>query len=238
MKVEKPVCLVTGVGPEHGTGAEIARRFATGGYRVAMLARTAERLDALAAKYPDSKSYPCDVGDLDALLSTIERIRSEMGNPQIVVHNAPRAVRGSLLDLDPDDLEKNFRVNTTALLHLARETIPAMQTAGKGAILVTGNTSATRGKSHWGFFASTKAAQRILAESIAREFGPQGIHVAYFVIDAAIDTPRTRSTLAPDKPDEFFAKPSAIADEMYHVAHQDPSAWSFLVELRPFGEVW
>jgi NAD(P)-dependent dehydrogenase (short-subunit alcohol dehydrogenase family) len=140
--------------------------------------------------------------------------------------------------MDPLDLERNFRVNTTALLYLARETLPAMQAAGKGAILVTGNTSATRGKSHWGFFASTKAAQRILAESMAREFGPQGIHVAYFLIDASIDTPRTRPLLAADKPDDFFAKPSAIADEMFHVAHQDRSTWSFLVELRPFGEVW
>ena len=112
--------------------------------------------------------------------------------------------------MDPDDLEKNFRVNT----------------------------SATRGKTNWGFFASTKAAQRILAESITREFGPRGIHVAYFIIDAAIDTPRTRPLIAPDKPGEFFAKPTAIAEEMYRVAHQDPSTWSFRVELRPFGEVW
>ena len=108
----------------------------------------------------------------------------------------------------------------------------------RARFLVTGNTSATRGRAKWGFFASTKAAQRILAESMAREFGPRGVHVAYFVIDAAIDTPRTRPVLAPDKPDEFFAKPSAIAEEMYHVAHQDRSTWSFLVELRPFGEVW
>ena len=132
----------------------------------------------------------------------------------------------------------NFRVNTTALLYLARETIPAMLEAGKGAILVTGNTSATRGITNWGFFASTKAAQRILAESIAREFGPRGIHTAYFIIDALIDTPRTRPILGAGKPDEFFAKATAIAEEMFRVAHQDKSTWSFTVELRPFGEVW
>jgi NAD(P)-dependent dehydrogenase (short-subunit alcohol dehydrogenase family) len=103
---------------------------------------------------------------------------------------------------------------------------------------VTGNTAATRGKAHWGYFASTKAAQRILAESIAREYGPQGIHVAYFIVDASIDTPRTRPILAPDKPDDFFAKPTAIAEEVFRVAHQDRSAWSFRVELRPFGEIW
>lgn len=236
--MDGPVCLVTGVGPESGTGAEIARRFAGGGYRVAMLARNAEHLLYLERKYEGTKAYPCDVADLDALVATIARVRAEMGPPAVVIHNALRAVRGSILELDPDDLERNFRVNTTALLYLARETIPAMLEAGKGAILVTGNTSATRGKSHWGFFASTKAAQRILAESIAREFGPKGIHVAYFIIDASIDTPRTRPVLAPDKPDDFFAKPAAIADEMFHVAHQDRSTWSFTVELRPFGETW
>jgi len=238
MSTDKPVCLVTGVGPENGTGADIAKRFTDGGYRVAMLARSADRLVALAKKFDNAYAYPCDVGKLDDLVATIESIRTELGDPTVVVHNAPRAVRGGILELDPEDLEKNFRVNTTALLYLARETIPAMQKAGKGAIMITGNTAATRGKSQWGFFASTKAAQRILAESIAREFGPQGIHVAYFVIDAAIDTPRTRPTLAPDQPDDFFAKTGAIANEIYHVAHQDPSTWSFLVELRPFGENW
>lgn len=233
-----PVCLITGVGPEKGTGAEIARRFANGGYRVAMIARDAARLAALEGVIEGARAYPCDVADLDALLATVARVRADMGAPQVVVHNAVRAVRGSILDLDPADLERNFRVNTTALLYLARETIPAMLEAGRGAIMVTGNTSATRGRAHWGLFAATKAAQRILAESIAREFGPKGIHVAYFIVDAAIDTPRTRPVLAPDKPDEFFAKPAAIAEEIFRVAHQDPSTWSFTVELRPFGEVW
>lgn len=236
--MSKPVCLVTGVGPEHGTGAEIAKRFSEGGYQVAMLARNAENLQNLASKYEDARPYPCDVADLDALVQTVLRIKTEMGPPKILVHNALRATRGGILTMDPDDLERNFRVNTTALLHLARETLPAMLEAGEGAILVTGNTSATRGKANWGFFASTKAAQRILAESIAREFGPKGIHVAYFMIDAAIDTPRTRPMMAADKPDEFFAKPVAIAEEIFRVAHQDRSTWSFLVELRPFGEVW
>lgn len=236
--MDKPVCLVTGVGPSKGTGGEIAKRFAAGGYQVAMLARNAENLAEIEAEVDGATAFPCDVGDLDALVATIAQVRERLGAPSVVVHNALRSVRGSILDLDPEDLERNFRVNTTALLYLARETIPAMLDAGKGAILVTGNTSATRGKTNWGFFASTKASQRILAESIAREFGPKGIHTAYFVIDASIDTPRTRPVLAPDAPDDFFAKPSAIADEMYHVAHQDRSTWSFLVELRPFGETW
>ncbi len=233
-----PVCLVTGVGPDLGTGAEIARRFANDGYRVAMLARNTDNLKSLEQKIDNTRAYTCDVSDLAGLVETIGRVKSEMGAPAVVVHNAVHAARGSILDLDPDELENCFRVNTTALLYLARETVPDMLSAGHGAIMVTGNTAATRGKTNWGFFASSKAAQRILAESIAREFGPRGIHVAYFVIDASIDSPRTRPMLAPDKDDDFFAKPCAIAEEIYRVAHQHRSAWSFNVEVRPFGEIW
>ena len=107
-----------------------------------------------------------------------------------------------------------------------------------GTIIVTGNTAAERGKDGWGFFAASKAAQKILAESMAREFGPKGIHVAYVIIDALIDTPRTRPRLAPDKPDSFFASPNHIAQEIFKVVNQDRSAWSFRVELRPYGEYW
>ena len=237
-KMRKPVCLVTGVGPRTGTGGEIAARFAAGGYQVAMLARDGNNLAVLEEEIEGATAFPCDVGDLNALNETISDVRDRLGAPEIVIHNALRSVRGGILELDPEDLERNFRVNATALLYLARATIPEMLANGKGAILVTGNTSATRGKTNWGFFASTKAAQRILAESIAREFGPKGIHTSYIMIDASIDTPRTRPVLAPDKPDDFFAKPKAIAEEMFHIAHQDRSTWSFLVELRPFGEVW
>jgi short-subunit dehydrogenase len=238
MDTGTPVCIVAGVGPEKGTGAEIARRFADGGYRVAMIARDEARLTDLESRISGTKAFPCDMADPEALVATVAKIRNDLGAPAVTVHNAPLSTRGPFLEVDPTDLEKNFRVNVTALMYLARETLPAMLETGKGAILVTGNTASTRGKARNGFFASTKAAQRILAESIAREFGPQGIHVAYFIIDAAIDTPRTRPVLFPDASDEFFAHPTAIADEMFHVAHQDSSTWSFSVELRPFGEVW
>src|SRR5580765_2050799 len=113
-------------------------------------------------------------------------------------------------------LERNFRVNVMGLLYLAREVAPAMIEAGNGAILVTGNTSAVRGKANFAGFAPTKAAQRILSESIARELGPRGVHVAYVLIDAVIDTPRMRARMS-DRPDEFFIKPAAIADELYHL---------------------
>ncbi len=232
----RPVCLITGVGA--GTGAALARRFTAGGYRVAMLARGADRLAALEGEIPESRAYPCDVGDLDALLATVDKVRGEMGPPAVLVHNAVAATFAGFMDSDPTNLERNFRVNTTSLLYLARAIVPDMVEAGEGAILVTGNTAALRGVPNYALFAPTKAAQRILCESLARDLGPKGVHVAYVTIDAAIDTPWTRPDINPGKPDEFFAKPEAIADEVFHTARQDRSAWSFDVIIRPFGETW
>ena len=155
----------------------------------------------------------------------------------MLVHNAVGGAFGSFLDVEPEVLAHNFDVNVMALLRLARALAPDMVAVGKGAIVVTGNTSALRGKASFAAFAPTKAAQRILAESIAREVGPKGVHVAYVVIDAVIDLEWTRRMFA-GKPDDFFIKPSAIADEIWHVLQQDRSAWSFNVEIRPYGETW
>jgi NADP-dependent 3-hydroxy acid dehydrogenase YdfG len=114
--------------------------------------------------------------------------------------------------------------------------------AGEGTIIVTGNTSALRGKPRFAGFAPTKAAQRILAEAIAREVGPKGVHVAYVVIDAVIDLPWTRqmmrARLGHEAADDFFIAPQAIADEIWHVVRQPRSAWSFNVEVRPYREPW
>ncbi len=136
------------------------------------------------------------------------------------MHNAVGGAWGSFLDIDPKVLNANFQVNTMALLHLARRLAPAMVQAGKGAIVATGNTSARRGRANFAGFAPTKAAQRILAEAMARDLGPKGVHVAYIVIDAVIDLAWTRKRY-PDAPDGFFIKPAAIADEVWHVIHQD-----------------
>ena len=227
----KPLALVTGVGP--GTGAAVSRRFADGGYRVAMLARDANRLASLQEEIPDSIAVPCDVADPAAL----ERAVAKVGRPKVVVHNAVGGAFGSFLEIDPDVLNRNFQVNTMGLLHLGRRVAPAMTARAKGAIIVTGNTSALRGRPNFAGFAPTKAAQRILAEAMAREIGPKGVHVAYVVIDAVIDSPRQRERF-PGRSDAFYIKPAAIADECFHTAHQDRSAWSFLVEIRPFGETW
>ncbi len=134
-------------------------------------------------------------------------------------------------------MRQAFEINTMALLALAKQLIPDMEAAGGGALICTGNTSAYRGKPRFAGFAPTKAAQRILLESIAREAGPKGVHAAYVAIDAVIDLAWTREAFG-DKPDEFFCQPSDIADEVFRIAYQPRSAWSFESVIRPFGETW
>jgi NAD(P)-dependent dehydrogenase (short-subunit alcohol dehydrogenase family) len=233
--MDSRVCVVTGVGP--GTGAALARRFAADGYRVAMLARDATRLDKLAAELDGSAAYPVDVADLDALRAVLARVRADLGAPSVLLHNAVAGGFGTFDTVKPEALEHRFRVNVTSLLVLAQELAPAMVEAGWGAIAVTGNTSAWRGKAAFAGFAPTKAAQRILAQSLARSLGPKGVHVAYVVTDAVIDVPWARRAM-PDKPDDFFIQPSGIADAVHHVVHQERSAWTFELDLRPHGEVW
>jgi NAD(P)-dependent dehydrogenase (short-subunit alcohol dehydrogenase family) len=230
----KPLAIITGVGP--GTGAAMARRFHDGGYRIAMIARNPERLGALERELPDSFAVACDVTDSAGFTSALDSIETRAGVPKVVIHNAVGGAFGSFLEIAPDILERNFQVNVMGLLHLARWAAPKMTVEG-GALICTGNTSALRGKANFAGFAPTKAAQRILAESIAREMGPKGVHVGYIVIDAVIDSPRMRERY-PGKPDDFFIQPGAIADEAFHLAHQPRVAWSFLAEIRPFGENW
>lgn len=229
--IAKPLALITGVGP--GTGSALVRRFAEGGYRVAMLARDRDRLAALESEVPDSLAVPCDVTDALAL----ERVIAEIGAPKVVVHNAVGGAFGSFRDIDPSVLQRNFEINTMALMHLARLTTPSMVEAGEGALIVTGNTSAIRGRANFAHFAPTKAAQRILAEALARDLGPKGVHVAYLIIDAVIDVPWARERFK-DARDDFFIQPASIAGEVFHLAHQPRDAWSFIAEVRPFHEPW
>ncbi len=228
------VCLITGVGP--GTGAAIARRFA-GHYQVAMLARNAERLAAMQADIPGTLAFVCDVTDAAALAATVGEVQARLGAPEVVVHNAVGGAFGEFMEISPEVLERNFAVNTLALLRLAQLLAPAMIQRGAGSIICTGNTAAYRGKPMFAGFAPSKAAQRILAESMARSLGPKGVHVGYVTIDAVIDLAWTRRR-NPDAPDEYFCKPDDIAGEVWHLAHQPPSAWSFDVTIRPAGERW
>lgn len=232
---DQPVCLVTGVGP--GTGTALVRRFHEGGYAVAMLTRTKARLDALEAELPNVKGYVCDLADEAAVNAAVSAVGEDLGAPEVVIHNAVGGARGDFMTIDPAILQQNFQVNVMGLLYLSRAVAPAMIDAGHGSIIVTGNTAATRGKDFFAGFAPTKAAQRILAESIARSVGPKGVHVAYIIIDAVIDLRWTRKAFA-DAADDFFIQPASIAQNAWYLHSQDKSAWTFLSELRPFGETW
>ena len=234
------IALITGVGG--ATGAALSRRFAQGGYHVAMLARNAERLAELEARIPGARAYPCDVADLDRRGAVVERVDAELGAPHVLVHNAVAATFATIFEAKVADLERNFRVNTTSLFFLAQKLAPAMIARGEGAIMVTGNTSSFRGIPIRPAFAPTKAAQRILAQCLAKDLGPRRIHVGYVSVDAAIDAPWLKATVAlpnwQDKSEDDFAQPDAIADEVYHIAHQRPSTWSFDHVIRPFTEHW
>jgi len=233
--MSKKIALITGVGP--GTGSSIARRFSDGGYKVAMIARDKERLKSLEDELEDSKGYSCELRNQEYLNSTIDNIIKDFGYPDVFIHNAVRGTRGNFLEFTSEELQSNFDINVIALHRIAQKVAPEMIKKAKGAIIVTGNTSAHRGKANFGGTASTKAAQKILTESFARFLNPKGIHVAYITIDAAIDLEWTRKAW-PDKPDDFFIQPDDIASEVWHIAHQSKSAWTFDHWLRPFGENW
>ena len=233
--MSKKVALVTGVGP--GTGSSIARRFSDGGYKVAMIARDKERLKSLEDELEDSKGYSCELRNQEYLNSTVDNIIKDFGYPDVFIHNAVRGTRGNFLEFTSEELQSNFDINVIALHRIAQKVAPEMIKKSKGAIIVTGNTSAHRGKANFGGTASTKAAQKILTESFARYLNPKGIHVAYITIDAAIDLEWTRKAW-PDKPDDFFIQPDDIASEVWHITHQSKSAWTFDHWLRPFGEIW
>ena len=230
-----PVCVVTGVGG--GTGAAVCRRFAREGYRVAMLARSAESLGRFASEIPGSVAFPTDVTDEAALRATLQAVRAELGPVQVLVHNAGNASFGDLLNLSTEKFEQAWQINTLALFVCGQEVAPDMVAAGRGTILVTGATASLRGGAAFAAFASAKAGQRALAQSMARLLGPKGVHVAYVVIDGVIDMPATREFMA-NAPKESFLSPDAIAETYWQIASQDRSAWTFELDLRPFGEKW
>ncbi len=232
---KKGVCVVTGVGP--GTGAALCRRFAAGGYSVAMLARSEDRLRELESEIEGSRAYPTDVTDPAAIRATFAKIRSEVGPVEVLLHNAGNASFGDFSSVTEDQFEAAWRINALALLVCGQEAARDMVERGSGAILVTGATASLRGGESFAAFAPAKAAQRSLAQSMARNLGAKGVHVAYVVVDGVIDMPTTRQFM-PDRPDEKFLAPGSIADTFFHLAHQEKSAWTFELDLRPHGESW
>jgi len=235
--VSAPVCVVVGIGP--GNGAAFARRFAREGYCVALLARGTATSAALVSEIGEknARAYACDAGDPESVARVFGAIEKDLGAPSLVVYNAGSGVWGGVEDVSLADFESTWRINTLGLVATAKAVVPAMKKAGKGAIVVVGATASRRGGPKTAAFASAKAAQRSLCESMAKTLGPSGIHVSLIVIDGVVDIPRTRARLT-DKPDSFFVKPDDVADLAAYLAKQERSAWTFEAEARPFAETW
>lgn len=230
-----PVCVVVGVGP--GIGASYARVFAREGYRVALLARSDEFTGPLAASLPGSKAYRCDVTDPAAVTRAFSELRRDLGDPAVLLYNAGSGVFTRFAETTAEQFEAAWRINAMGGFLCAKEVVPAMQRAGSGAIVFTGATASRKGGARAAPFSSAKGAQRLLAESMARSLGPEGIHVSLIVVDGIVDLTRTRERM-PDKPDTFFVSPDAVAEIALSLVRQDRQAWSFEVEARPFGETW
>src|SRR5438552_2127814 len=230
------VAVVVGVGA--GLGAALARRF-TERYAVALVARGQEKLDALATELGRAGgralAVPADVSKADEIERAAERIRRELGEVDVLLYNAAMRPFGRLMETKPSTFETTWRVNAFGAFLWSRAVVPAMLARGRGVILFTGATAGTKPFATSAAFGPAKFALRGLALVMARDLGPQGVHVAYVNIDGAIDMPFIHQ-LRPDLPKEDMLQPSAIAETYWHIAHQHPSAWTQEVDVRPFKE--
>ena len=231
----KPVCVVVGVGD--GNGAALSRAFSHEGMTIALLARRTDFTEALASELSDARAYSCDVSDPKSVADAFASVRSDLGDPTTLIYNAGSGVWGDVESITLDGFESSWRINALGALAVSQQVIPAMTAAGSGTIIVIGATASLRGGPRTAAFAPAKAAQRSLAESMARTLWPKGIHVALIVIDAVVNLPRTRQNM-PDKPDDFFLEPDDMAQTAVWLAKQPRSAWTFEADVRPFGEKW
>jgi NAD(P)-dependent dehydrogenase (short-subunit alcohol dehydrogenase family) len=230
----RPVAVVIGVGP--GLGAALARRFAKK-YAVALNARTPDYLRTLAAEIRRDGGValeaPGDAGNREQVAELFNLIRKQLGEPEVLLFNAAAGPFGNITEVTPEQFENCMRVNALGAFLCAKECVPAMLARGRGVILFTGATAGVKAGPRSVAFGPGNFAKRGLAQSLARDLGPKGIHVAWINVDGAIDLPnRQRPQLAK----EDMLDPAAIAETYWHLAHQDPSAWTMELEVRPFKE--
>ena len=220
------------VGAGSGLSASLARAFAKAGMSVALAARAIEKLSKLAQE-TGAQTYPCDASrrsDVDAMFAALDAASAA---PDVVVYNASYRARGALIDLDPVEVEKAIAVSAFGAFLVAQAAVRRMLPRGHGAILFTGASASVKGYAQSAPFAMAKFALRGLAQSMARELSPQGIHVAHFVIDGGIRS--TRRLEPADQPDSLL-DPAAIAQSYLQVLQQPRSAWTHELELRPWVE--
>lgn len=228
------VAVVAGVGP--GLGESLVRRLAAGGYEVGMLARSAEYLAELEKDLRrDDRTVlgiPTDISDREQVSAGFLRVREELGPVEVLVNHASAAAWKGLLELSPEEFERAWRVAAWGAFLCSREAVADMLELGGGTVIFTGATSAIRGRGGALAFSAAKFAVRGIAESMARELGPEGIHVAHVVIDGQIDTPSLRQA-QPDRDRGTLLDPDAIAETYWHIVQQDRSAWTLEVDVRP-----
>ncbi len=236
--------LIFGVGP--GLGSAIARRCARGGMVVGVAARDVTRLDDtlpdLRAKgAPDARAYACDVGSPSFVEEAFREAIQELGAPRLVVFNAGTFVRRAIAETPPDEFEHCWRVGCMGGFLVGQAAARAMQDAGPradgslGTIVFTGATASLRGGAGFHNLAVGKFGLRALAQSMARELGPEGIHVAHAVIDGQIESDRAGRSQAEQGPDAVL-DPDAIAESYWHLHRQPRSAWTHELDLRPWSE--
>ena len=231
------VAAVLGVGP--GLGATVARRFAREGFAVGLMARGEESLAAareeVEALGGTALAVTTDATDAVSVASSFDRVREELGEPEVFVYNAGAFQMGGILELSPEQFDDCFRANCSGAFYGAQQVLPAMVERERGTIILTGATAALRGSARFAALATGKSGLRALAQSMAREFGPQGIHVAHVIIDGQINTPRLREA-QPDREESTTLSPESIAETYWQLHAQGPSAWTLELDLRPAPE--
>ena len=238
-------CLIIGAGD--GVGAAVARAFAREGLAVCVTRRPRhlDRLEALAATIRAdggvAHAYGVDARNEAEMIALVDRIEAEVGPLEVVVFNIGANVRFSVVETTAQVYSKVWEMAALAGFFTGREAARVMGPRGRGTILFTGATASTRGAAGFSAFAGAKAALRQLAQSLAREMGPKGIHVAHVVIDGMIDGAFARSLVPDIQPlldGDDILKPDEIARNYVWLHNQQRSAWTFEMDLRPFKETW
>jgi NAD(P)-dependent dehydrogenase (short-subunit alcohol dehydrogenase family) len=231
------VAAVLGVGP--GLGAAVARRFAREGFAVALMARSEESVagawDGIEKIGGTALPVAADATAPASVEAAFGRVREELGDPEVFVYNAGAFQMGGILEISPERFDECFRANCAGAFYAAQQVLPAMVEAGRGTILLTGATAALRGSARFSALAVGKFGLRALAQSMAREFGPQGMHVAHVIIDGQINTPSARER-SPNREDHTMLSPDAIAETYWQLHSQDPTTWTLELDLRPSVE--
>jgi len=215
-------------------GEAYARQFADEGWKVVVMSRKPN--EALADEL-GGIAISCDATDDDSVKAAMRKAAADAGPIHTLIWNVGSGVFGTIDDVGVDALELAWRTNVRGLFVAAQTVLPDMREAGEGNIIVTSATAALRGKPFTTAFAAGKAGQKSLCESLARQLGPQGIHVAMIVVDGMVDLPSSRKRM-PEKPDEFFVGPAETAAVALHLARQPRRAWTFQLEVRPHIENW